>query len=214
MERGAQRRRGGARHGPMMLISRRSDIMGAFVIGWPLMTLGWVTTALMGAAAAESPCWPHENVMSKIAIKSAPSGGYSPIGHSTTLNQLPDQSLLFALSSRRVRASPARPLADFKPHTVPMGGHFFVVGDLVEAGSDGEVADDPIGGVACSRSWPSRQHRRGLQLSPCVATTSRTCLFSSAADCGMSRFIQVLLGWSPVLRSPLATSWSPVRERP
>ena len=36
----------------MMLISRRSDIFGAFVIGWPLMTLGWVTTALMGVAAA------------------------------------------------------------------------------------------------------------------------------------------------------------------
>ena len=58
----------------MMLISRRSDIMGNFVIGWPLLTLGWVTTALM-----MKPCRLHENECRKTAMKSAPWHKLQPI---------------------------------------------------------------------------------------------------------------------------------------
>jgi hypothetical protein len=35
-------------HGPMMLISRRSDIMGNFVIGWHVLMLGWEPTRANG----------------------------------------------------------------------------------------------------------------------------------------------------------------------
>ena len=35
----------------MMLMTHRRDIMGEFVLSWPLRTLGWLATAAMAATA-------------------------------------------------------------------------------------------------------------------------------------------------------------------